>query len=60
MGALKLRKDVSKPGLLRVVRGVFEAVVEEVCGRKFSTGDCLMSGPPPGGVSGAARLAAAV
>ena len=44
MGALKLRKDVSKPGLLRVVRGVFEVVVEEVCGRKFSTGDCLMSG----------------
>ncbi len=44
MGALKLRKDVSKPGLLRVVREVFEAVVEEVCGRKFSTGDCLMSG----------------
>ena len=28
MGALKLRKDVSKPGLLRVVRGVFEVVVE--------------------------------
>ena len=44
MGALKLRKDVSKPGLLRVVRGVFEGVVEEVCRRKFSTGDCLMSG----------------
>ena len=44
MGALKLRKDVSKPGLLRVVREVFEAVVEEVYGRKFSTGDCLMSG----------------
>ncbi len=44
MGALKLRKDVSKPGLLRVVREVFEAVVEEVCGRKFSTSDCLMSG----------------
>ena len=44
MGALKLRKDVSKPGLLRVVREVFEGVVEEVCGRKFSTGDCLMSG----------------
>ena len=35
---------MSKPGLLRVVREVFEAVVEEVCGRKFSTGDCLMSG----------------
>ncbi len=59
MGALKLRKDVSKPGLLRVVREVFEAVVEKVCGRKFSTGDCLMSGRP-GGVSGEARLAAAV
>ena len=45
MGALKLRKDVGKPGVLRVgVREVFEAVVEEVCGRKFSTGDCLMSG----------------
>ena len=44
MDALKLRKDVSKPGLLRVVREVFDAVVEEVCGRKFSTGDCLMSG----------------
>ncbi len=44
MGALKLRKDVSKPGLLRVVREVFEEVVEEVCGREFSTGDCLMSG----------------
>ncbi len=44
MGALKLRKDVSKPGLLRVVREVFEGVVEKVCGRKFSTGDCLMSG----------------
>ena len=58
MGALKLCKDVSKPGLLRVVREVFEAVVEEVCGRKFSTGDCLMSGS--GGVSGEARLAAAV
>ncbi len=44
MDALELRKDVSKPGLLRVVREVFDAVVEEVCGRKFSTGDCLMSG----------------
>ena len=44
MGTLKLRKDVSKPGWLRVVRGVFEGIVEEVCGRKFSTGDCLMSG----------------
>ena len=44
MGALKLCKDVSKPGLLLLVRGVFEGVVEEVCGRKFSTGDCLMSG----------------
>ena len=42
MDALKLRKDVSKPGLLRVVREVFDAVVEEVCRRKFSTGDCLM------------------
>ena len=44
MDALELRKDVSKPGLLRVVREVFDAVVEEVCGRKFSTGDCLISG----------------
>ena len=44
MEALKLRKDVSKPGLLRVVREVFDAVVEEVGGRKFSTGDSRMSG----------------
>ena len=31
-------------GLLRVVREVFDAVVEEVGGRKFSTGDSRMSG----------------
>ena len=57
MEALKLRKDVSKPGLLRGVREVFDAVVEEVGGRKFSTGDSRMSAA--GGVSGAARLAVA-
>ena len=45
MDALKLRKDVSKPGLLRVAREVFDAVVEEVGGRKLSTGDRRMSGP---------------
>ncbi len=57
MDALKLRKDVSKPGLLRGGREVFDAVVEEVGGRKFSTSDSRMSGA--GGVSGAARLAVA-
>ncbi len=41
MDALKLHKGVSKPGLLREV---FDSVVEKVCGRKFSTGACLMSG----------------
>ncbi len=41
MDALKLRKGVSKPGLLREV---FDLVVEEVCGRKFSTGARLTSG----------------
>ncbi len=40
MDALKLRKEVSKPGLLQAVRGVFDPVV----GRKFSIGTCLMSG----------------
>ena len=55
MDALKLRKDVSKPGLLRVAREVFDAVVEEVGGRKLSTVGCR----GPGGVSGAARLAVA-
>ena len=44
MGALKLRKDVSKPGLLRVVRQVFDQVVDPVSGREFSIGTCLMSG----------------
>ncbi len=40
MDALKLRKEVSKPGLLQVVRAVFDTV----SGRKFSIGACLMSG----------------
>ncbi len=40
MGALKLRKEVSKPGLLQAVR----AVVDPVAGRKFAIGACLMSG----------------
>ena len=44
MGALKLRKDVSKPGLLRVVRQVFDQVVDPVSGRQFSIGTCPMSG----------------
>ncbi len=59
MGALKLRKDVSKPGLLRGVRQVFDQVVDPVSGREFSIGACLMSGGP-GRVSGEARLAVAV
>ena len=45
MGALKLRKDVSKPGLLRGVRQVFDQVVDPVSGRQFSIGACLMSAP---------------
>ena len=40
MGALKLCKEVSKPGLLQAVR----AVVDPVAGRKFAIGTCLMSG----------------
>ncbi len=55
MDALKLRKGVSKPGLLREV---FGSVVEEVCGRKFSTG--RVSDVGASGVSGAERLAAAI
>ncbi len=55
MDALKLHKGVSKPSPLQEV---FDSVVEEACGRKFSTGACLMSGA--GGVSEAARLAAAI
>ena len=39
MDALKLREEVSKPGLLQAVRGVFDPVV----GRKFSIGACLIS-----------------
>ncbi len=41
MDVLKLHKSVSKPGLLREV---FDSVVEEVCGRVFPMGACLMSG----------------
>ena len=41
MKALKLRKDMSKPGLLREV---FDLVVDPVSGREFSIGACLMSG----------------
>ncbi len=50
MDALKLRKEVSKPGLLQAARAVFDPVVAPVSGRKFSIGACLMSGA--GGVSG--------
>ncbi len=32
MDTLKLRKDISKPGLLRVVRKVFDPVVDPVSG----------------------------
>ena len=56
--ALKLRKDVSKPGLLRVVREVFEAVVEG--GMRAEVFHRRLSDVGSGGVSGAARLAAAV
>ena len=55
MDALKLRTSVCKPSLLREV---FDSVVEEVCGRKFSTG--RVSDVGAGGVSGAAWLAAAI
>ncbi len=41
MDALKLRKDMSKPGLPRVVRKVFDQVVDPVSGREFSIGACL-------------------
>ncbi len=44
MDTFKLRKDMSKPGLLRVVRKVFDQVVDLVSGREFSIGACLMSG----------------
>ena len=55
MDTLKLRTSVSKPGLLREV---FDSVVEEVCGRKFQR--VALSDVGAGGVSGAARLAAAI
>ncbi len=44
MDALKLREEVSKPGLLQAVRAVFDPVVDPVAGRKFAIGACLMSG----------------
>ena len=58
MDALKLRKDVSKPSLLRVVREVFDTVIEEVCGLEVF--HRRLSDVGAGGVSGEARLAVAV
>ena len=43
MDALKLHKEMSKPGLLQAVRAVFDQVVNPLSGRKFSIGACLMS-----------------
>ena len=39
-----LRKALSAPGLLRVVRACFDEVNDPVSGRRFSLSDCLMSG----------------
>ena len=39
-----LRKTLSAPGLLRVVRACFDKLEDPVSGRKFSLSDCLMSG----------------
>ena len=39
-----LRKALSAPGLLRVVRGCFDEVKDPGSGRRFSLSDCLMSG----------------
>ena len=39
-----LRKTLSAPGLLRVVRACFDEVNDPVSGRRFSLSDCLMSG----------------
>ena len=41
---MKLRKDLSKPGLLRAVRACFDRVPDTVVSRKYSLGDCLMAG----------------
>ena len=58
MDAMKLRKNLSKPGLLQVVRSCFDQVVDPVDGWKFVTGECLMVGLA--GVSGEACVAATV
>ena len=39
-----LRKALSAPGLLGVVRGCFDEVNDPVSARRFSLSDCLMSG----------------
>ena len=39
-----LRRALSAPGLLRVVRACFDEVNDPVSGRRFSLSDCLMSG----------------
>ena len=44
MDTVKVRKDLSKPGLLQVVRSGFDQVVDPVEGRKFVTSECLMAG----------------
>ena len=40
----KLRKKLSKPGLLEVARNCFEQIDDTVSGRCFTLGDYLMSG----------------
>ena len=39
-----LRRTLSAPGLLRVVRACFDEVEDPVSGRRFRLSDCLMSG----------------
>ena len=39
-----LRKALSAPGLLRVVRACFDEVNDPVSGRRFSLSDCLIVG----------------
>ena len=44
MAEPRLRKTLSAPGLLRVVRKSFDEVEDPVCARRFRLSDCLMSG----------------
>ena len=47
-----LRRALSAPGLLRVVRACFDEVNDPVSGRRFSLSDCLMSGLAVFGLQG--------